>query len=242
MAKATPGKTQPNVEKEGLKLLRQTEEVPRFKSARRARALIEAIQYNKSKLAIWFLRHGFDPNAKDSKNRSALYWAAHWCRSSVIVELVKRGARLPDDVLIGPINEGGDEKLIQLLIRHGANVNCYASRYSPFGHHSQLKRYVLSYAMARAALEGNESIPVMLIRAGARINQLVQPRSHPGMENRSMLGIAASDGLMKTVRAMIAAGADANMRDNRGRTALTDAIESGHAQIAKALMRAGGKQ
>ena len=40
---------------------------------------------------------------------------------------------------------------------------------------------------------------------------------------------------------LLAAGADVNLRDNRGRTALFDALEQGHLSIAKELLRAGAR-
>jgi ankyrin repeat protein len=40
---------------------------------------------------------------------------------------------------------------------------------------------------------------------------------------------------------MLAAGARVNLKDNRGRTALFDALEQGHYSIAKELLRVGAK-
>ena len=43
-------------------------------------------------------------------------------------------------------------------------------------------------------------------------------------------------------RALIDAGADVNIKDRRGRTALMWASECGHTEIAKALIDAGAKE
>jgi hypothetical protein len=56
-----------------------------------------------------------------------------------------------------------------------------------------------------------------------------------------MLGLASYYGLLKTVRAMLAVGADVNLRDNRGRTALFDAASRGHLSVARELLRAGAR-
>ena len=56
-----------------------------------------------------------------------------------------------------------------------------------------------------------------------------------------MIGLAAYSGLLRTVKTMIAAGAQVNLRDNRGRTVLFDAVEQGHLSVAKELLRAGAK-
>jgi uncharacterized protein len=212
----------------------------RSADSRHAKALIEAIQCGQSKVAIRLLKEGVDPCARDSKGRSALWWACAWGRSPVIRELVKRGAELPDEALMGVV-EAGDVKTVRFLIQHGANVNCIASHYSPVPHHN-IKRVLLTAALGRAAfLAKLESIPIMLIRAGAEVNRFILPRPMPGAENRTMLGIAAYSGLLKTVKAMLTAGAKVNLRDNSGKTALAEALEQGHVSVARVLRRAGGK-
>lgn len=237
MSRAT---TQSKIEKRGLRLLRRIEECPRFKHSRQAKALIEAIQYGDSDLAIWFLKRGFDPEARDSKGRSALWWAAAWRRPSVIRALVQRGATLPDGVLMGPVR-AGDERIVRLLVQRGANVNCVASDYSPVPQ-QHIKQVLLTVALGTAALDRRlESIPIMLIRAGAQVNRLILPKPFPGHGCLSMIGLAAHSGLLKTVKAMIAAGADVNFRDGFGRSALFYALSQGHLSVAKELLRAGAK-
>ena len=226
--------------KRGLRILHLTDRVPRLSRSRQAKALIDAIQRGDSDLALWLLKRGSDANAKDSKGRSALWWAAAECRTSVIRELLKRGATLPDDVLIGPV-AAGDLRAVRALVQQGANVNCVGSTYSPVGHH-HIKQVLLTIALGTASLNPKlESIPILLIRAGATVNRWILPKPLPGLENRSMIGLAAYHGLHKTVQAMIAAGADVNLRDSSGRTALFDACLQGHRSVAKMLLRAGAR-
>ena len=232
--------TRSPVEIRGTCLLRLADKVPRFKHSRLGGALIEAIKTGDSELALWLLSQGSNPQAADIKGRSALWWAATWCRSSVIRELVKRGAALPDDVLMGPVVKG-EVKIVRFLVQHGANVNCVANSYSPVPQQN-IKRVLLTAALGTAAINPKvESIPIMLIRAGAKVNRGMLPKSLRGLENRSMLGITASDGLLRTVKAMIAAGADVNIRDDRGRTPLFDAVEGGHVAVTRELLRAGAR-
>jgi len=228
------------VEKRGLRLLRHIEKVPRLARARQAKALVDSIRCGDSDLAIWFLKRGFNPNARDIKGRGALWWAAACCRASVIRELVRRGARLPDNVLMGPV-QAGDRGTVRFLVERGANVNCMASEYSPVGR-LNIREVLLTAAMGAAALKPElESIPIMLIRAGARVNRLILPQPVPGAGNRSMLGLAAYYGFIKTIKAMIVAGAEVNLRDGDGRTALFDALLQGHSSVAKVLLRAGAR-
>ena len=213
----------------------------RFDHSRLAKALIDAVQCDESARAVRLLKDGADPCAKDSKGRSVLWWACAWCRPVAIRELVRRGAKLPDDALMGAVC-AGDEKTVRFLIRHGANVNCIASRYSPVPQ-QKVKQVLLTAALEVAAVQPKrESIPIMLIRAGAEVNRCILPKPMPGAENRTMLGIAAYSGLLKTVKAMIAAGAKVNQRDSSDKTALSNALEQGHDSIAKVLRQAGAKR
>src|SRR3974390_3247582 len=107
-------------EKRRVRLWRHIEKVPRFKRARQAKALIDAMQYGDEDLALWLLKQGSDPHATDHKGRSAIWWAAALCKEGVIRELVRRGATLPEDVLMGPVS-AGDIETVRLLVRRGAN-------------------------------------------------------------------------------------------------------------------------
>jgi hypothetical protein len=205
-----------------------------------AEALIEAIRYGNSDLAVWLLKHGADARAKDGKGRSALWWAATYCRPALVRELVKGGAELPDDVLMGPVI-GAQTDIVRFLIRHGANVNCVAGKYTGLGH-LHLKEHILTAALRTVAVHREaESIPVMLVRAGADVNQLIAQTWFMLATGYSMLGMAAHIGLLNTVRAMIATGADVNLKDKRGRTALFNALEQGHVRVAAELLRAGAR-
>lgn len=233
-------KLQSQVEKQGVRILRLAEKIPRFRRSRQATALIDSIRYGESDLAIWLLHHGVEANSADNKRRTALWWAATYCRTDVICELLKRNAALPDDVLIGPVHDG-DKKAVRILLQRGANLDCVGSIYSPVGHH-HIKQVLLTIALGTAARDPKlEAIPIMLVRAGARINRLILPTPASGLENRTMLGMAAYFGLLKTVAAMIAVGVDVNLRDFAGRTALFDAVCQGHFAVAKALLRAKAK-
>jgi ankyrin repeat protein len=231
MARAT---MQSKVEKRGARILRLTEKVPRFKHSRQAKALIDAIRRRDSDLAMWFLKHGFPAEAKDNKGRSAIWWAAMGCLAPVIRELVKRGIALPDDALVGPV-DWGDLQTVRYLIRQGANVDCVASVYSPVPWHNQKDVLLKLAIMCLRTSPQREDIPVALVRGGAKIDR--RCKQSPA----SLLGLAALFQLTKTVKAMIARGADVNIRDGWGRTPLFNAVLTGNVAIAKALVRAGAR-
>jgi len=101
---------------------------------------------------------------------------------------------------------------------------------------------VQSAKSCERANEDWESIPIMLIKAGPNVNRLAYEYSPYEGYIRTILGLAALKGLARTVRAMLAAGADVNQRDTWGGTALHDAAFEGHRQVAKILLAAGGNR
>ena len=246
-------RTDSSTEKKGLRLLRQATKIPRLKTSRQAKALIQAIVDDQTELAVWLLKHGVDPNCTDSRKRNVLWLAAYWSREELVRELLKRGATLADDVLMVPVVRH-NERIVRWLVKRGANVNCVA-RDPDQVQWDPRKRVLLTEALASAAKQpilrksrtgkrspAPEAIPLILIRAGAKVNRLILERPFDGSENRSMIGLAACYGLLKTVRAMIAAGADVDLRDNRGRTPLFDAASQGHLSVAQELLRAGARK
>ena len=256
------------VEKKTQRILAQARREPRFQVQRERDALIDAIRYGQSDIAHSLLAHDVEPNSTEPGRRSAIWYAAYWGRSDLIQDLVRRGARLPDDVLMGPVHDG-DVETVRFLIRRSANVNC-AARFTRYSHKSPQKEVLLTVGIRnisaleivertareiRAAMTARwraahppgppngdlEAIPVMLIKAGANVNRLAFEYSLYEGFIRTTLGLAAHCGLVRTVKAMLAAGADVNQRDTWGGTALFDAAHEGHRQVAKVLLASGAK-
>jgi ankyrin repeat protein len=206
---------------------------PRYRAARERDALIDAIGFNRARLALQLLQAGIDPNATDNAARTALWHAAHWDRADVVRDLVRRGARMPRDVLLGPII-AGDERTVRFLIGRGADVNGR-------GWHNRIPYTALGAAMVGLGLPHYPpSIPMMLIRAGADVNQYTLSRPLFGYQ-RSVLAQAAVNGNLPLVRAILKAGARVNFKDTLGGTPLIDAILSGHEKIARVLVAAGAR-
>ena len=256
------------VEKKVLRILQMARREPRFQVQRERDALIDAIRYGHLDIAHSLLAQGVDPNSMEPQGRSVLWHAAHWGQSDLIRDLVHRGARLPDDVLMGPVHDG-DVKIVRLLIRRGANVNCVAT-FTRYSYKFPKKEVLLTMAIRniatheiakpagraiRAAMTAKqrsarprgprngdlEAIPLMLIKAGANVNRLAFEYSFYEGFIRTILGLAAQCGLVRTVRAMLVAGADVNQRDTWGATALFDAAHEGRRQVARLLVAAGAK-
>lgn len=266
MTKTKQNSTKPKGEAEALRILGQARREPRFRAQRERDALIRAIEYGDVHVAHSLLAHGVDPNSTQPKGRSALWYAAHWGRSGLIRDLARRGARLPDDVLMGPVHDG-DAELVRFLIRRGANVNCVAT-FTRYSHKFPQKEVLLTEAIRKILLFGVvdeaarkmrvamkkaaapagpsrrviEAIPIMLIRAGANVNRLAFEYAIYEGYIRTILGLAAFNGLTRTVKAMLAAGADVNQRDTWGGTALLDAAFEDRREVARILLAAGAKK
>lgn len=84
---------------------------------------------------------------------------------------------------------------------------------------------------ARAAADGNVRNMRLLQMAGARVN------SQGGC--CAPLLLAAGEGRLAAVRYLLDQGADVNARDERGRSALTEAAFNGNASVIKELILRG---
>jgi ankyrin repeat protein len=211
--------------------------------------LLEASAVGNRDLVKAFLREGANPNTADRKGRTPLWHAAHWGHSAIIRDLVRAGAQLPDDVLMGPVQDS-DISTIRFLIGRGANVNCAATFCRRFNKFPE-KEILLTVAMQRVLLQrairadaasdpNDEAIPILLIKAGANVNGPATTHAIQGFI-ATTLGFASQQGLVKTVRVMLAAGADPNQRDTWGGTPLLHATRRGHHQIIQLLLKAGAQ-
>lgn len=255
-------------EAKAVRILARARREPRFQAQRERDALIDAIRHGHPEIAHALLAHGVDLNASEAGGRSALWYAAYCGRGALIRELVRRGARLPDNVLVGPVHDG-DVETVRFLVRHGANVNSLAP-FTRYSHKFPQKQVLLTEAIRnisllelaertarniRAAMTPKwraahrpvapsgdlEAIPIMLIKAGANVNRLAFEYSVYDGFNRTILGLASQKGLVRTVKAMLVAGADVDQRDTWGGTALFDAAHEGHRRVVRVLLSAGAR-
>lgn len=85
---------------------------------------------------------------------------------------------------------------------------------------------------ARAAADGNVRSMRLLQMAGASVNSRASCCAP--------LSLAAGEGRLDAVRYLLDQGADVNARDERGRSALTEATFYGNASVIKELILRGG--
>ncbi len=226
------------VEKKVVRILAQARGEPRFHAQRERNALIDAIRCGHTEIAHALLAHGVDPNSTERKGRSALWYAAHQGRSALIQDLVQNvncvatftrySYKFPKKEVLLTVasrNVGGSEIIERTALKIRAAMTPKWRAAHPPGPPNG----------------DSESIPVMLIKAGAQVNRLAFEYSLYEGFIRTILGLAAHCGLVRTVKAMLAAGADVNQTDRWGGTALIDATHEGHRQVAKVLLAAGAR-
>jgi DUF1680 family protein/ankyrin repeat protein len=162
-----------------------------------------------------FLEKGIDIHMKDTRNRTALHYAAEDGHKEIVELLLANGA----DVNIGEryynrtaaeFAMGRDHKeIVELLISKGANI-------SPLN----LTLYMKEEAKAKELIEG-----------GADVNR-------PTSYGTTPLHRAVEGGLKDIVELLIAKGADVNSRDNWDWTPLHSAVY-GHNEIVELLIAKG---
>lgn len=113
----------------------------------------------------------------------------------------------------------GDTELVKKLMKEGADIHATNSmnQWTPLHH---------------AAIRGHEDCLMLLLKAGAKVNQ-------PDRFGRTPLYWAAFNSHTECVKMLLKAKADAKSADSDNRTALYWAAERGNADCVKMLIKAG---
>ena len=161
--------------------------------------------------ATLLLKHGA-PVVFDAKHpRTALSYAAAKMNGD-LVRLILASRQVKQEVLDGaivysPMNSKND--LVRLLLEHGANINADETQ---FGDSSKSYTPLLS-AIHFAKLDGDYNLLPLLIKYKANPNK----RSRLNTRTALMLALHHHD----LMRALLELGADPNVQDDDGDTALT---------------------
>ncbi|MEM8583606.1 MAG: ankyrin repeat domain-containing protein, partial [Bacteroidota bacterium] len=181
-------------------------------------ALIEAADEGSYRSAQLLLAAGADPNLKGRNTyRSAISMAASEGFPEIMELLLGAGADIDYGFPLHEAAEEGQLDIVRLLVEKGVNVNELDDRrLTP---------------LARAASEDNPSVVRYLIGQGAE----------PELGTHLPLHLAAVDGKVAAIRALLEAGADVNARDGHRRTALIYAASDGHHIAVSLLLDAGAE-
>ena len=183
-------------------------------------------------------------NARNESGISVVLFSLYNGRNEIVRLLIDRGARLD---LFEAAASGTQERVEQQLHKDPGAINSYSAdgwtalHLAVFFGRVNIVHFLLSKGAnidapsnndqfvtplhSALANPHNSAVGQLLIGAGANLNA-TQARGY------TPLHYAALNGLDQVVRSLIAHGADASVRDHKGKTAYELAIESGKASTA----------
>ena len=174
--------------------------------------------------ATVLLQRGANPNAKDLDNSSPLLGAASSGSYAVAHLLIRHGADIENRDSSGrtPLimaAQSGWDAIARLLIDHGANIEARDCR-------SRTPLIV-------ASMYGSVDVIKVLLSLGADLSATFD-------DGQTILGRAAGHGDLYILSLLLKAeNIDLEMRDAKGRTALTSAARYGHLETVKLLLENG---
>lgn len=177
------------------------------------------------------IAEGEKPNIQDGNSRTPLHVAAFLRKPAAARALIRLGANPNaldaeryDILTIAAVNN--DLEMLKIALDGGANVRAVTSPYE-------------GTALIAAAHRGHVDIVRALIEAKAPLNH-VNNLSWTALLEAVVLGNGGSNHTA-IVEALVKAGADVNVPDRHGTTALRHARTRGYSQIARILENAGGR-
>ena len=174
---------------------------------------------------------GEKPNIQDSKSRTPLHVAAYMKQHAAARALLKLGANANaleidryDIVTIAAV--ANDLDMLRLALDGGSSAKNITSRYD-------------GTALIAAAHLGHAEAVKQLIAAKAPLNH-VNNLGWTALMESVVLGNGGANHTA-TLRALVEAGADVNIADKQGTTALQHARRRGYVEIARILENAGAR-
>src|SRR5215470_11200370 len=177
------------------------------------------------------ITEGERPNIQDSNSRTPLHVAAYLRKGEAARALIRLGANPNaldaeryDILTIAAVNN--DLEMLKTALEGGANARAVTSPYD-------------GTALIAAAHRGHVEIVRALIAAKAPLNHV----NNLGWSALLEAVVLGNGGTNHTaiVDALVKAGADVNVPDRQGTTALRHARTRGYSQIARILENAGGR-
>jgi ankyrin repeat protein len=203
-------------------------------------ALHWAVRADNLELVRMLLRAGADANAATREGVTPLSLAAINGSVTATEVLLEAGANanavMPEgETILMTAARTGRPDVLKLLLRHGADLNARESWYG-------------ETALIWAAAENHADAITVLVESGADVNARSRPLDVPRRRNgQSILPLgswtplmyAARQGSLEATDALAAAGADLNLTDPDGATALILAIINANYDVAALLAEKG---
>lgn len=173
------------------------------------------------------IKNGAEVNARDQSGRTPLMEACRHCRANVVTFLIEHGAEVNAHDQSGhtPLMEAcshGEENAVTFLIEHGADVD-------PQDNYEET-------ALHHAVYSDCESLKILscLILKGLDVNACES-------DGRSPLMIASVRGKVNSVAFLLEHGANVNLQNKNGETALYYAVSgyNGSCEVFRCLIENG---
>lgn len=195
------------------------------------RGLFRAVVENDTNRLNQLMSSGVNIDQRDGHGRSALHVAAYFKNHATMRQLVAAGADANalegdfyDIVTIAAV--ANDLETLKLALSLGCRADNITSRYD-------------GTALIAAAHLGHFVIVRTLIQAGAPLDH-INNLNWTAVIEAIVLGDGGQKHL-KTLRALVDAGADVNLADGRGNTPLELARARGYQEMVDILLAAGAK-
>ena len=191
------------------------------------------------------LKAGAKVNARNRYGITPLALAAQDGDLEVMTRLIEAGGdvnatRVAGDSVLMTAARTGNAEAVRLLVRHGADVHVHESTLG-------------ETALAWAAAENHPAVVAVLVESGADANGRSTALTFPEFQWQGLSMVkarlprggwtplmhAARQGALDGVRALADHGADINLRDPDGMTALVAAIINAHYDVASLLLDRG---
>ena len=187
------------------------------------RQALAAARSGNAKTFKEFIELGASPNTRNRIGDSLLMTAIKNGQMDILMLLIERGAdvNLANVARVTPLMAAayyGRPAMARILIDKKADVNAV----------DQMQKTAMVYA----AGTGQTDIVIMLLKTGATSGITVNTVYPNGL---TALMWAGASGHLATVQALLDQGADVNMVDNRGKTALQMADENSQLDVVKLL-------
>eukprot|EP00539_Tryblionella_compressa_P013571 CAMPEP_0178830600 /NCGR_PEP_ID=MMETSP0746-20121128/9006_1 /TAXON_ID=913974 /ORGANISM="Nitzschia punctata, Strain CCMP561" /LENGTH=815 /DNA_ID=CAMNT_0020492771 /DNA_START=59 /DNA_END=2506 /DNA_ORIENTATION=- len=165
------------------------------------------------------LSQGIDPNSADYDNRNAMMVAAmHGNHEAVSLLLEHHASPNLMDVhgttALFEAVKGSHEKCMEVLLEHGAEL-C-------------LSEDAAATKLCQCVFDGDIMLLTRLCKAGININA-------GDYDRRTAIHIAASEGNLAAIRALVAFGADVNVKDRWNQTISTEAKKANATKVLEFL-------
>ena len=187
-------------------------------------ALFKAVDAGNEPVIELLLKHGADPNRLDADGEPVLRRAIEKGDVTVAKLLLDAGAKAyhsskrPTPTLVAAACALCDQKMVEVLIQHGADVN--------------KKGMNKETAIFSAVREGQVAIIKYLLTHKADVN-------HQNAKGESVLFIAIDEQDLSLVKVLLSHGAHANLQSVKDLTPLDCAIQRGELDIVKELLTQG---